>query len=189
MRSPWNKTHEDQRNSIRLHLKSFPCVESLYNRKSIKRRYPDSNLTISKMFHLFKAKCNKEGIKPCSEHIYRQVFSNEFNLAFFKPKKGICAFCHGFKQFSPQEKVEKMDEQAAHLKRHEDAMKAKARTQGSGCRGRQLYNSIVRLAKCFTIVIKQTSLSRTFHGGFLFIISLFGKGKSRTMGFAIDGQR
>ncbi|KAK3787349.1 hypothetical protein RRG08_065350 [Elysia crispata] len=158
-RSPYNRTHEDQRNGIRLHLNLFPCVESLYIRKSITRRFLDSNLTMSKVFHLFKAKYNKEGIEPCSEHLYRQVFSNEFNFAFFKPKKGICVICHRYKQFSPQEKVEKMDEHAAHHKSREDAMKAKARTQGSGRRGRQVYNSIVRLAKCFTIVIKQTSLS------------------------------
>ena len=188
-RSPYNRTHEDQRNGIRLHLNLFPCVESLYIRKSITRRFLDSNLTMSKVFHLFKAKYNKEGIEPCSEHLYRQVFSNEFNFAFFKPKKGICVICHRYKQFSPQEKVEKMDEHAAHHKSREDAMKAKARTQGSGRRGRQVYNSIVRLAKCFTIVIKQTSLSSTTQRSTLFTISLFGKGKSPKMGFAIDVQR
>ena len=81
-----------------------------------------------------------------------------------------------------------MGENAAQLRRLKDAMKAKARTQGSGQRRRQFYDSIVRLAKCFTIAIKQ-SLSHVPQGSILFIISLFGKEKSPTMGFTIVGQR
>ena len=36
------------------------------------------------------------GVKPPSEHTYRQIFCNEFNLSFLVPKKDQCMTCTKF---------------------------------------------------------------------------------------------
>ena len=42
---------------------------------------------------LYKDICESKGIEPVKEGKYRQIFCDDFNLSFFKPKKDQCSLC------------------------------------------------------------------------------------------------
>ncbi len=121
----WNKTTEEEKQAIRDHINSFPVMSSHYKRKTTKRQYLDSKLTISKMYSLFKEKCAKTGLTPKSEIVYRRIFCTEFNISFFKPKKDICAKCYRFENMPEDQKVMMEEDHNAHLKRYKDSMETK----------------------------------------------------------------
>jgi len=78
---------------IRRHISSFKTVESHYCRQSTDRQYLPSELSVSKMYRMYKEYCAKKGEIPAKEAAYRKIFNREFNLHFFVPKKDQCDFC------------------------------------------------------------------------------------------------
>ena len=67
------------------HINSYPCSESHYCRASTTREYLHSALSVDKMYRMY---CdNYTELPPVSLHMYREIFTTEFNLAFLVPKK------------------------------------------------------------------------------------------------------
>lgn len=122
---PHNKTSNEDVAYAKQHIETFPQMEAHYVRSSSKRKYLDQTLSISKMFDLYKSMCQQDGRQPISQMTYRRIFCDNYNLAFFRPKKDQCAHCARWKTLSPQEKVDEKMEYEAHLKRHEEAQTAK----------------------------------------------------------------
>lgn len=56
------------------HIKSFPCYQSHYTRKDNEnKRYISPDLSIKKMYDLYKQKCESENKSPVKEKYYYQV--------------------------------------------------------------------------------------------------------------------
>lgn len=126
---PSNRTDESHIEAVKQHIRSFPTVESHYCRKDTQRLYLDSKLTVQKMYDLYTEKCRNEfddSYKPVSPTIYRQVFNEQFNLGFYKPKKDQCAECSKYDLMTAAEKEGYKTEIEQHLKRNKDAQAAKA---------------------------------------------------------------
>ena len=87
--TPANKTSDETLDSIRQHIKSFPIMDSHYKRKDTNRKFLQKDLSITKMYDLYKAKCTAEEIILASSITYRRVFCKEFNFSFHKPKKRL----------------------------------------------------------------------------------------------------
>ena len=84
--------------AVRNHIKSFPHYESHYCRKTSKNvRYLPQKLNMSKMYRMYKQEQIKCGITSVSESKYKQVFRDDFNLKFKKPKKDTCNKCDNFR--------------------------------------------------------------------------------------------
>ena len=80
----------DALDDIRHHIQQFPAESSHYSRKkNPHRKYLSSDLSISKMYDLYKS----EVAEPKREHVYRKVFNTEFNLGFGSPRSDTCATC------------------------------------------------------------------------------------------------
>ena len=80
---PSNKTPEEKIESVKRHIQQFPCYESHYSRcDNPNRKYLSPDLSISKMFALYKINCSDNEVKPVSEWKYRHVFNTSFNLSF-----------------------------------------------------------------------------------------------------------
>lgn len=126
--SPANKTDNDAIAVVRRHIESFPTIESHYTRKDTRRRYLDQSLSISKMYRLYKEECATSiPVKTAvHEKTYRRIFCNEYNLSFFHPKKDQCAKCTKNKQLQGDEKEKFKEEYAEHLRKKEEAQRAKA---------------------------------------------------------------
>ncbi|CAG2207374.1 unnamed protein product [Mytilus edulis] len=91
-----NRTPTEDLNIIRAHIEAFPVVESHYTRKDTNRKYLDSDLTIRKMYDLYKDECHDQQKRCVKEHVYRNIFCSEYNMSFHKPKKDQCLICHNY---------------------------------------------------------------------------------------------
>lgn len=90
--TPYNRMLPADEAYLKKHITSFPAVQSHYCRQSSTKRYLDSSLNISIMYHMYKEKRVVDNRKAVSFEKYRMVF-NEFNIGFFKPKKDQCKQC------------------------------------------------------------------------------------------------
>ena len=79
--------------SIKNHISSFKCRQSHYGRNKSTCSYLPPDLTISKMFNMWKATRHQIKKKVCSYQKYRQVFCRSFNLGFGNPRQDTCSFC------------------------------------------------------------------------------------------------
>jgi hypothetical protein len=68
-------------------------MESLYARKSSNKQYLAHDLSIKRMWQLYKDWCSSKGYLPVKESKYRQIFCEKFNMSFYKPKKDQCSMC------------------------------------------------------------------------------------------------
>ncbi|KAL4703070.1 hypothetical protein ACJJTC_008656 [Scirpophaga incertulas] len=122
---PVNKTKPDIIQSIRSHIASFPCMEAHYSRKDTQRRYLDKNLNVRKMYLLYEEECLKNELVAASEITYRRIFSNEYNLSFFVPRKDQCLTCTNYAQATAEKKKELEDAYLAHQERKKTCNKEK----------------------------------------------------------------
>ena len=80
---PPNKTTEESLAFVKEQISTFPKYKSHYSRSSNpNRHYLSPDLTINKMYYLYRELCSTQGQNPVSEWVYRQVFNKEFNLSF-----------------------------------------------------------------------------------------------------------
>ncbi|XP_050315508.1 uncharacterized protein LOC126750046 [Anthonomus grandis grandis] len=105
-KEPHNKTKSEDYEKVKAHIESFPVMESHYTRKSTKRQYLDSKLTIAKMHFLYKQFCEKDDLVPISLITYRRIFCKNYNYSFYKPKKDQCQICMQYKSGKDKKKKE-----------------------------------------------------------------------------------
>lgn len=88
------KSRDDQICSdIRAHILRFPKVESHYCRQKTSREYLNAELTLVKMYDMYKQEAIEKGINTiASITTYRKIF-NSLNLSFHTPKKDQCTLC------------------------------------------------------------------------------------------------
>ena len=80
---PGNKSSEHTLSLIKEHIDSFPQYESYYSRiDNPNRKYLCPDLTIAKMYSMYKDTCCDRGEEPASEWLYRKTFNESFNLGF-----------------------------------------------------------------------------------------------------------
>lgn len=115
-KEPPHKTKVDIFNHVKSHIESFPSMESHYVRKSSNRRYLDSSLSIRKMHALYVEHCKETDItEPVTKITYRRIFSKNYNLSFFVPKKDQCLICSNYAKASDKSKLE--ENYKEHMKR------------------------------------------------------------------------
>lgn len=136
---PSNKTPDHILNGVRRHIESFPAMESHYTRKDSTKLYLANNLSIKRMYVLYKAQCQSNLLPFVKESKYRSIFCNEYNIGFFKPKKDQCALCSKYNSQNADgtlnESVKKSYEEhienklKAREEKEKDKQKAKANKQ------------------------------------------------------------
>lgn len=132
-KAPPNKTKQDDVNFVKEHIESFPVMESHYCRKNSKKQYlaPDV-YSVLNMYRLYSELCTKENRKPVSENKYREMFTKEYNIRFFNPKKDLCVVCSKYKKAESKQELEQ--EYQKHIQRKmtcqaaKDADKVRANT-------------------------------------------------------------
>lgn len=112
---PPNKTPLEKIEEVIAHIESFPTMESHYVRQKTRRKYLDYKLSITKMYELYREKYKDS--QPVSEITYRRIFSKEFNLGFFVPKKDQCLLCTKYARANVKEKMELEISYLEHIER------------------------------------------------------------------------
>jgi hypothetical protein len=105
---------------IRLHIQSYPAVESHYCRNRTQRRYLPEGLSVAQMYRQYVVKCKEDSMQPQKEHLYRSIFCADFNYGFHNPKKDQCSLCNQYR-LDPKNSVV-----TAHITRKEQARSMKA---------------------------------------------------------------
>lgn len=82
-----NKLDQETIQPVKNHIESFPRMESHYSRKDSRKEYLAHDLNINKMYELYAIKCKQENTTPVKESKYRQVFCEDYNFSFYRPKK------------------------------------------------------------------------------------------------------
>ncbi|CAK1586739.1 unnamed protein product [Parnassius mnemosyne] len=90
---PANKLSDEKLNWIKDHINSFPKFVSHYGERRSTRKYLRPDLSMNKMYELFKAKCESEGKPILKKSAYVKVFTTEFNIHFYIPKADTCKTC------------------------------------------------------------------------------------------------
>ena len=83
-------------------------MESHYTRKESQRQYLAQDLSIRTMWELYKEKSLKDGEEFVKEHTksYRNIFCEDYNLSFFKPKKDQCSLCARYENLKRMGKLD-----------------------------------------------------------------------------------
>lgn len=96
------KLDEQIKNYIRTHINSIPRVESHYLRAQTTREFIDGSKCIAQLYRDYKDLCDSEGRSFGTYHMYADIFNQEFNISFFKPKKDQCSLCYQYKHVTDQ---------------------------------------------------------------------------------------
>jgi hypothetical protein len=94
---PTNKTKTETMEDVKNFIKGLPAVPSHYCRQDSSRVYlPQEFKNVSKLYGMYKTRCENALIDFISEKLFRKVFTEEFNIGFHVPKKDKCVKCLKF---------------------------------------------------------------------------------------------
>ena len=89
---------------IKLHIDSIPKVESHYRRAETNRTYIDGSKSLAEIHRDYVAKC-KENNKPFGNYsLFYRIFTEQYNISFFKPKNDQCDTCFIYENAGEDEK-------------------------------------------------------------------------------------
>lgn len=131
-----SENKKNMKNSVYNHIESYAKRAEIghYGRKNSKRMYLEQNLSVSKMYNKYEEEYNEslnghdlaiEENQKATERQYRDMFNEEFNMSFNKPKKDLCDDCQAFENCTPQEKSLRKESQDKHIALKEVARNAK----------------------------------------------------------------
>ena len=132
--TPANKTTEEKTDYIKRHIESFPVMQSHYKRKDSQRLFLSQDLSINKMYELYKVKCQADAVQPASQITYRRVFCSQYNYSFHKPKKDSCEQCNAYQEKERVNIITDTDKekQQEHLKNKDRARQEKEMDKQKG---------------------------------------------------------
>ena len=68
-------------------LSPFLLGKRHYTRKYHKEGFMEQDVGKEKMYKLYTDECEKAGREPVKSKLYRRIFTDNYKLSFFKPKK------------------------------------------------------------------------------------------------------
>ncbi|WAQ94258.1 hypothetical protein MAR_006729 [Mya arenaria] len=110
-----NRISPEKVNTVRLHIESFPTMESHYCRKDTNKDFLGPELK----------KCREQSQSPVSLSIYRKIFNYEYNIAFHHPIKDQCDLCVSFENSNEEQKANLQNIYETHLENKTLARQAK----------------------------------------------------------------
>lgn len=113
------------KDGIRRHIDTIPKIESHYCRADTKRVYIDGGKTVKDLHRDYVSECDARGLPSANYLMYYLVFTNEYNISFFQPKKDQCEDCTSYSNASEEEKVDLKEKYDQHLKEKDLARRKK----------------------------------------------------------------
>ena len=130
---------------IKKHIESFPSFKSHYSQKDTDKKYLSPSLSIAEMFRLYFTHCNDNNLQPQKEHMYQNIFNEQFNLSFHLPSKDTYKKCDGFEASlitaNDNERRIIEEKKRAVLAKSRDCLQAKKQGQSSSCSFKKLCDS------------------------------------------------
>ncbi len=79
--------------SIVQFIKKLEVVSSHYGRGHSSRQYLPSNLSITKLYEMWKAEQKAQNLPVPCRFVFAEIFRTKFNLSFCTPNIDLCSFC------------------------------------------------------------------------------------------------
>lgn len=116
-----NHAHVDDtlKNAARDFIKAIPKIESHYIRAKSNKHYIDGSKTISDIHRDYVEHCKNNNMAFVNYVMFYRIFTQDFNISFFIPKKDACEFCEAYKNSSAEEKELKQQIYSQH---HEEKL-------------------------------------------------------------------
>lgn len=114
-----SKVDENIKESIRKFIEAIPKIESHYIRANSKRHYIDGSKAITDLHRDYVEQCKSKNIPYASYLMFYRIFTQEFNISFFVPKKDLCDTCEVYKNSTPEEKELKKEDYEKHIREKE----------------------------------------------------------------------
>ncbi|CAK1601215.1 unnamed protein product [Parnassius mnemosyne] len=102
--------------NIKQHINSIPRIESHYLRAATTREYISGDRTLTDIWKDFDKIQKQEGKPSCDYWIYYEIFTKQFNISFFQPKKDRCDLCLDYEVATVDQKTKIKDKYDEHLK-------------------------------------------------------------------------
>jgi len=83
----------DVTKSVCDHIQSFQCRQSHYGKAKSMRSYLPPELSIKKMYAMWKYRQQSQKKTMCGYDKYRNIFCQQFNLSFGNPHQDTCSCC------------------------------------------------------------------------------------------------
>lgn len=99
------KIDSELRTAIMNHINSIPRIESHYLRASTSRQYIDGSKTIKDLFIDFELQQQQANKDVGTYMTYYKIFTTEFNIGFFAPKKDQCDLCTSYINSNAEQKI------------------------------------------------------------------------------------
>ncbi|XP_030753125.1 uncharacterized protein LOC115880137 [Sitophilus oryzae] len=123
--------------SVIIHIKGIPRVESHYLRAQTSREFVDGGLSIAELRRHYTAGRRLNNREAANYDTYTHLFNTEFNIGFFAPRKDQRDICEAYKNASNKEKEDletnyEIHQEEKMLSRNEKAKdKEQAEKEGS----------------------------------------------------------
>lgn len=91
------KLSDEVLQSVRDHINSIPRVESHYLRSNTNREFIDGSLTVAELHRSYKNLRQAAGKEAVNYDAYHRIFSTDFNIGLFVPRKDQCDECEAYK--------------------------------------------------------------------------------------------
>lgn len=109
------KVSDNIKDRIRMHIRSIPRIPSHYCRAQSSREYIDGSKNISELYRDYTETCKKENVEFGNYQMYYTIFTKEFNLASFAPKKDQCELCKRYDVSTGEDKLNLQDQYQQHI--------------------------------------------------------------------------
>lgn len=109
------KIDPELRAAIIQHINSIPKIESHYVRASSTKEYIEGSKTIKDLYNDFKENQEKNNKDAGTYITYYKIFTSEFNLSFFQPKKDQCDLCNSYYNSNADQKKDIEEKYNTHL--------------------------------------------------------------------------
>lgn len=100
---------------IKNHINSIPRIESHYVRSSTQREYIDGSKTITQLYKDFEEDQKSKNKSAGKYWTYYNIFTREYNIGFFQPKKDQCDQCLSYLNAQGTAKENLEEEYRKHL--------------------------------------------------------------------------
>ncbi len=89
-------SQKETSHSVITFIQKFKAIPSHYGRAKSSRQYLSSELSIQKMWEMWKNEREEEERPTCCYETFRTIFLTRFNLAFGHPSTDVCSTCNQF---------------------------------------------------------------------------------------------
>ena len=118
---------QEIRDGIKQHIDSIPKIESHYTRANTSRTFIEGSKSIADIHKDYVPKCKEEQKQFGNYTLFYRIFTEEYNISFYTPKKDQCDVCTAFENATETEKDDMKESYDLHHREKELSRTEKAR--------------------------------------------------------------